>query len=100
MTAKVTIRSSRLIAPLQIPLTAIFRVDGESFCLVGNEDDEMQIRSIELGSNNMIMAVVKSGLKKENALSLILIISRVSLNRTIKTKLLRSSFFEFVWIGG
>ena len=63
MTAKVTIRSEQIDRALQIPLTAIFRVDGESFCLVGNEDDEMQIRSIELGSNNMIMAVVKSGLE-------------------------------------
>jgi len=64
MTAKVTIRSEQIDRALQIPLTAIFRVDGESFCLVGNEDDEMQIRSIELGSNNMIMAVVKSGLEE------------------------------------
>ena len=49
---------------MQIPLTAIFRLEGETFCLVGDEDDEMQIRSIELGSHNMTMAVVKSGLEE------------------------------------
>ena len=62
MTAKVTIRSERIDHALQIPLTAIFRVEGETFCLVGDEDDELQIRSIELGSHNMLMAVVISGL--------------------------------------
>ena len=64
MTAKVTIRSERIDHALQIPLTAIFRLEGETFCLVGDEDDEMQIRSIELGSHNMTMAVVKSGLEE------------------------------------
>ena len=64
MTAKVTIRSERIDHALQIPLTAIFRLEGETFCLLGDEDDEMQIRSIELGSHNMTMAVVKSGLEE------------------------------------
>ena len=64
MTAKVTIKSEHIDRVLQIPLTAIFRVEGETFCLVGNEDDEMQIRSIELGSHNMSMAVIKSGLEE------------------------------------
>ena len=64
MTAKVTIKSEHIDRVLQIPLTAVFRVEGETFCLVGNEDDEMQIRSIELGSHNMTMAVVKSGLEE------------------------------------
>ena len=64
MTAKVTIKSEHIDRILQIPLTAVFRVEGETFCFVGNEDDEMQIRSIELGSHNMTMAVVKSGLEE------------------------------------
>ena len=64
MTAKVTIKSEHIDRVLQIPLTAVFRVEGETFCLVGNEDDEMQIRSIELGSHNMSMAVIKSGLEE------------------------------------
>ena len=58
MTAQVTIKSEQIDRALQIPLTSIFRIEGETFCLVGNED-EMQIRSIELGSNNMTTAVVK-----------------------------------------
>ena len=33
MTAKVTIRSEQIDRVLQIPLTAIFRVEGETFCL-------------------------------------------------------------------
>ena len=64
MTAKVTIKSEHIDRVLQIPLTSVFRVDGETFCLVGHEDDEMQIRSIELGSHNMSMAVIKSGLEE------------------------------------
>ena len=64
MTAKVTINSEHIDRVLQIPLTSVFRVDGETFCLVGHEDDEMQIRSIELGSHNMSMAVIKSGLEE------------------------------------
>ena len=64
MTAKVTINSEHIDRVLQIPLTSVFRVDGETFCLIGNEDDEMQIRSIELGSHNMSMAVIKSGLEE------------------------------------
>ena len=64
MTAKVTIKSEQIDRALQIPLTSIFRIEGETFCLVGNEFDEMQLRSIELGSHNMTMAVVNSGLKE------------------------------------
>lgn len=64
MTAKVTIKSEQIDRALQIPLTSIFRIEGETFCLVGNGVDEMQLRSIELGSHNMTMAVVNSGLKE------------------------------------
>ena len=37
MTAKVTIKSEQIDRALQIPLTSIFRIEGETFCLVGNE---------------------------------------------------------------
>ncbi|MEC8043407.1 MAG: HlyD family efflux transporter periplasmic adaptor subunit [Verrucomicrobiota bacterium] len=62
MTAKVTIKSEQIDHVLQIPITSIFRIEGETFCLVGDEDDEMQLRLIELGSHNLTMAVVNSGL--------------------------------------
>ena len=63
MTAKVTIKSEFIENTLQIPLTAIFRKEGKSFCLVGGEDNALEIRKIELGSHNMDMAVVLEGLK-------------------------------------
>lgn len=63
MTAKVTIKSEFIENTLQIPLTAIFRKEGKSFCLVGGEDNALEIRKIELGSHNMNMAVVLEGLK-------------------------------------
>ena len=56
MTAKVTIKSEQIDHALQIPLTSIFRIEGETFCLVGNEDDEMQLRLIEIGSHTLTMA--------------------------------------------
>lgn len=64
MTAKVTIRSEFFENILQIPLTAIFRKDSKSFCLVYTQDDEMEIREIQLGSHNMNMAIVTGGLVK------------------------------------
>ena len=48
---------------------------------MGNEFDEMQLRSIELGSHNMTMAVVNSGLKEESLLYSILTNSKLFLNR-------------------
>ena len=64
MTAKVTIRSEFVENILQIPLTAIFRKDSKSFCLVHTQDDEMEIREIQLGSHNVNMAIVMGGLVK------------------------------------
>ena len=63
MTAKVTIKSEFIQNTLQIPLTAIFRKEGISFCLVGSEVDGMDIREVKLGSFNMNKAVVLEGLK-------------------------------------
>ena len=63
MTAKVTIKSEFIENTLQIPLTAIFREEGKSFCLVGGEDNALELRKIDLGSHNMTRAVVLEGLK-------------------------------------
>ena len=63
MTAKVTIKSEFIENTLQVPLTAIFRKEGKTFCITGNENDDMEIREIKLGSYNMNMAVVLGGLK-------------------------------------
>ena len=63
MSAKVTILSEIIEEALQIPLPAIFKQDGVSYCLVGKEGEEMSLRTIELGSNNLSMAVVTAGLQ-------------------------------------
>jgi HlyD family secretion protein len=63
MTAKVTIKSEYIEEALQVPLTAVFREDGNAFCLTGTDGLDLSVRAIELGSYNMTMAVVKSGLK-------------------------------------
>ena len=63
MTAKVTILSEQIDNALQIPLPAVFRMDGSAYCLVGREGEELQLRAIELGPHNMTHAVVSSGLQ-------------------------------------
>lgn len=63
MTAKVTIKSEFVENTLQVPLTAIFRKEGKTFCITGYENGDMEIREIKLGSYNMNMAVVLGGLK-------------------------------------
>jgi multidrug efflux pump subunit AcrA (membrane-fusion protein) len=63
MTAKVTIKSEFVENTLQVPLTAIFRKEGKTFCITGDENGDMEIREIKLGSYNMNMAVVLGGLK-------------------------------------
>ena len=64
MTAKVTIKSEFIENTLQVPLTAVFRKDSKSFCIVSTLDEGMEIREIQLGSHNMNMAVVVGGLAK------------------------------------
>jgi len=64
MTAKVTIKSEFIQNTLQVPLTAVFRNDNKSFCLVRNQDETMEIREIQLGSHNLNMAVVTGGLSE------------------------------------
>jgi len=63
MTAKVTIKSEFVENTLQVPLTAIFRKEGKTFCITSDENGDMEIREIKLGSYNMNMAVVLGGLK-------------------------------------
>ena len=64
MTAKATIKSEFIQNTLQVPLTAVFRNDNKSFCLVRSQDETMEIREIQLGSHNMNMAVVNDGLSE------------------------------------
>jgi len=64
MTAKVTILSDLIEDALQIPLPAVFRKKGQAYCLVAGEDEELGLREIELGPNNMSHAVVRSGLEE------------------------------------
>ena len=64
MTAKVTIKSEFIENTLQVPLTAVFRKESKSFCLVSALDEGMEIREIQLGSHNTNMAVVIEGLAK------------------------------------
>jgi len=64
MTAKVTILSDLIEDALQIPLPAVFRKKGQAYCLVAGEEEELELREIELGPNNMSHAVVRSGLQE------------------------------------
>ena len=64
MTAKVTILSELIENALQIPLPAVFRKKGQAYCLVAGEEQELELREIELGPNNMSHAVVRSGLEE------------------------------------
>ena len=64
MTAKVTILSELIEDALQIPLPAVFREKGQAYCLIAGEDEELELREIELGPNNMSHAVVRSGLQE------------------------------------
>jgi len=64
MTAKVTILSELIEEALQIPLPAVFRKKGQAYCLIAGEDQELELREIDLGPNNMSHAVVVAGLEE------------------------------------
>ena len=64
MTAKVTILSELIEDAMQIPLPAVFRKKGQAYCLVSGEEQQLVLREIELGPNNMSHAVVRSGLEE------------------------------------
>jgi multidrug efflux pump subunit AcrA (membrane-fusion protein) len=63
MTAKVSILSEKYENALQIPLTAIFRKNGNAYCLVSNKDGiGFSLRSLQLGANNLNKVIVLKGL--------------------------------------
>ncbi|MDC0369813.1 hypothetical protein OAN13_08955, partial [Opitutales bacterium] len=64
MTAKVTILSELIENALQIPLPAVFRIKGQAYCLIAGVDQELELREIDLGPNNMSHAVVVAGLEE------------------------------------
>ena len=64
MTAKVTILSELIEDALQIPLPAVFRKKGQAYCLIAGVDEELELREIDLGPNNMSHAVVVAGLEE------------------------------------
>lgn len=64
MTAKVTILCELIEDAQQIPLPAVFRIEGQSYCLVGGEEQDLELREIVLGPHNMSHAVVISGLQE------------------------------------
>jgi len=62
MSAKVTILSEECEDVLQIPLTAVIRKDGNSYCIVKNGESGLKVRSIEIGTANLTHALLVSGL--------------------------------------
>ena len=54
MSAKVTILSDRQEDVLQIPLTAVIRKDGQSFCLVRKAESSLSLQPIEIGTPNLM----------------------------------------------
>ena len=62
MSAKVTILSERYQDVLQIPLSAVIRKEGLSYCLVRNGEEGLRVQVIELGSPNLTHAVLLDGL--------------------------------------
>ena len=70
MSAKASILSEKIDQALQVPITAIFRRNGNDYCLVSIADNNsFSVRALELGSNNLTMVVVLKGLKEgENIL--------------------------------
>lgn len=63
MTAKVSILSEKYENALQVPLSAIFRKNGNAYCLVSNKDGiGFSLRSLQLGANNFNKVIVLKGL--------------------------------------
>ena len=40
--------SEQIKDAIQIPLTAVYRLDGNAYCLVGKRENELDIRKIKL----------------------------------------------------
>ena len=65
MTAKVSILSERHERVLQVPLTAIFRKNGNAYCLVANINGKgFSLRPLQLGVNNSSKVIVLKGLNE------------------------------------
>ena len=64
MTAKVRVLVEQIPSALQIPLHAVLRVKGASYCLVVDESGNLQARVLRLGSANDASTVVESGLSE------------------------------------
>lgn len=64
MTAKVSILVEQIASALQIPLHAVLRVKGSSYCLVVDESGNLQARGVRLGSANDASTVVEFGLSE------------------------------------
>ena len=64
MTAKVCVLVELIPSALQVPLHAVLRVKGASYCLVFDESGNLQARAVRLGSANDASTVVESGLSE------------------------------------
>ena len=64
MSAKVTILSEKHEDVLQIPLTAVIRKDGQSYCIVRKGESGLKLRSIEIGTPNLTHALLLRGLSE------------------------------------
>ena len=64
MTAKVCVLVELIPSALQVPLHAVLRVKGASYCLVFDESGNLQARVVRLGSANDASTVVESGLSE------------------------------------
>jgi multidrug efflux pump subunit AcrA (membrane-fusion protein) len=64
MTAKVSVLVELIPSALQVPLHAVLRVKGASYCLVFDESGNLQARVVRLGSANDASTVVESGLSE------------------------------------
>ena len=64
MSAKVTILSERQENVLQIPLTAVIRKEGQSFCIVRKGENLLSLQSIQIGTPNLTHAVLLGGISE------------------------------------
>ncbi len=64
MTAKVRVLVEQIPSVLQVPLHAVLRVKGASYCIVVDESGNLQARVLRLGSANDASTVVESGLSE------------------------------------
>jgi len=64
MTAKVRVLVEQIPSALQVPLHAVLRVKGASYCIVVDESGNLQARVLRLGSANDASTVVESGLSE------------------------------------